>query len=492
MNRWVGIVSLRETAPPTPVHRIALAIDAAQKRTSYQLASQKVSYARMRSALRKLGQEHARHYEWQRYEYCVDLAGDFFDGGRPPSGLPSWLTKELQNFLAGRSGAPPTGRRRAQAGSRRTGSRPVQQRPASTRRSRTTPSETDRLARPVRSAPPATRPRSSFEPVRPYSRAERRLDVHDVTYPALCVPPVSVVGVYGQEVGEIVGKAVGGWEASPEVTAWLGLATEHRSHLFESHHADQVTPHVLGLLDRLGASALDVILLDAYTRWATPRNSANSRANMPGDAPLPTLRSARGLPGRGWCAWARARRSSPRGLSSEGVARQILGVLSLCAEHEIARKLVASVWHARDLDRPSAGTVADPVTVAQTAFQKEGLTFDYDEEGPDHRKTFRAAVRTGTGLTAEGSGQSKKAARAAAAQALLEAHPKAIASASPGRKAAPANLPAASPRSYAQPGNRHRDAVSDLAAMFELGHRADGFLAQALTTSPGFTRTRRR
>ncbi|WP_158716746.1 MULTISPECIES: hypothetical protein [unclassified Streptomyces] len=29
MNRWVGIVSLRETAPPTPVHRIALAIDAA-------------------------------------------------------------------------------------------------------------------------------------------------------------------------------------------------------------------------------------------------------------------------------------------------------------------------------------------------------------------------------------------------------------------------------------------------------------------------------
>ncbi|GAA3498890.1 hypothetical protein GCM10019016_059930 [Streptomyces prasinosporus] len=27
MNRWVGIVSLRDTAAPTPVHRIALAIE---------------------------------------------------------------------------------------------------------------------------------------------------------------------------------------------------------------------------------------------------------------------------------------------------------------------------------------------------------------------------------------------------------------------------------------------------------------------------------
>ncbi|WP_329399724.1 hypothetical protein OHA45_33950 [Streptomyces lydicus] len=83
MNRWVGIVSLREIAPPTPVHRIALAIDAARNRTSYQLAGQTVPYARMRSALRTLGQEHARHREGERYAYCVDLAGEFFDGGHP-------------------------------------------------------------------------------------------------------------------------------------------------------------------------------------------------------------------------------------------------------------------------------------------------------------------------------------------------------------------------------------------------------------------------
>ncbi|GLJ92863.1 hypothetical protein GCM10017589_54740 [Streptomyces poonensis] len=39
MNRWVGIVSQCETPPPTPVHRIALAIDAARNRTSYQLSA---------------------------------------------------------------------------------------------------------------------------------------------------------------------------------------------------------------------------------------------------------------------------------------------------------------------------------------------------------------------------------------------------------------------------------------------------------------------
>ncbi|MEU0119966.1 putative dsRNA-binding protein [Streptomyces bobili] len=479
MNRWVGIVSLRETAPPTPVHRIALAIDAARNRTSYQLAGRTVPYARMRSALRTLGQEHARHHEWGRYEYCVDLAGDFFDGGHPPTGLPSWLTNKLQNLLDGRSGTPPTGGRRAQAAPRRAVSRPVHQRPASTRRGRNTPPEAARPARLARSAPPATGQLPSPEPVRPYSRAERRLDVHDVTYPALCEPPVSLVGTYGQEVREVVGKAVRGWDASPEVTAWLGLAVEHRSHLYESHHAAQVTPHVLGLLDRLGATALDVILLDAYARWATPwkageQSSEHARRRAAADLALGAWVTKQGLVRMG-----AGEAQQPARSVFEGVARQILGVLSLCGEHEIARRLVVSVWP--DLDRPSAETGADPVTLAHTAFHKEGLTYDYDEEGPDHRKVFRAALRTGTGRTAEGTGQSKKAARTAAARALLDAYPQVAAAAGAERKAAPATLPAASPLPYAQPGNRHRDAVSDLAAMFELGHRADGLLAQALT-----------
>lgn len=475
MNRWVGIVSLRGTAPPTPVHRIALAIDAARNRTSYKLAGQTVPYARMRSTLRMLGQEYARHHEWERYAYCVDLAGDFFDGGHPPTGLPSWLTNELRGLLRGRSGTRPTGGRRAQAAPRRTG----HQRPASTHQVRTTSPAVARSSRPVRTAPPTTGQRPSNELVRHDSRVERRLDVHDVTYPALCEPPVSLVGTHGHNVCEAVGRAVRGWDADPEVTAWLGLAAEHRSHLFESRHADQVTPHVLGLLDRLGATALDVILLDAYAWWATPgkvgeQASGHARRRAAADLALGAWTAEQGVVRMGT-----GEAQQPARSVFEGVARQILGVLSLCGEHETARRLVASVWP--DLDRPSAEPGADPVTLAQTAFYKEGLTYDFNEEGPDHRKVFRAVVRTRSGRKAEGTGQSKKAARAVAARALLDANPQVAAAVGAGRKKAPVNPSTASPLPYPQPGNRHRDAVSDLAAMLELGHRGDGLLAQALT-----------
>ncbi|MFH9106882.1 putative dsRNA-binding protein [Streptomyces albus] len=432
MNRWVGIVSLRDTAPLTPVHRIALAIDAARNRTSYKLAGQTVPYARMRSALRTLGQEHARHHEWERYAYCVDLAGDFFDGGHPPTGLPSWLTEELRNLLSGRSGTRPIGERRAQTAPRRTG----HQLPAPTRQVRTTSPAAARASRPVRTVPATT----------------------------------------GQGA---LGSAVRGWDADSEATAWLGLAAEHRSHLFESHYTDQVTPHVLGLLDRLGATALDVILLDAYVGWAIPgrageQASGHARRRAAADLALGAWMSEKGL-----VRMSTGEAQQPAKSVFEGVARQILGVLSLCGEHETARRLVASVWP--ELDRPSAETGADPATLAQAVFRKEGLAYDYDEEGPDHRKVFRAAVRTGSGRTAEGTGQSKKAARAAAARALLDAYPQVVAAAGAERKKAPANPPAALPLPYPQPRNRHRDAVDGLAAMFELGHRADGLLAQALT-----------
>ncbi|MEU9615164.1 putative dsRNA-binding protein [Streptomyces sp. NPDC048209] len=476
MNRWVGIVSLRETAPPTPLHRIALAIDAARSRTSYQLAGLPVPYGRMRSALRALGQEQARRHDWGRYTYCVDLAGDFFDGGHPPTGLPSWLINELQTLLERGSGRR-TGGRRAQTASRRTAPRPAQHRSVSTRQSRNVPTET---ARPARSASPPTERRPFPEAVRPYSRAERRLSVHDVTYPALFEPPASLVGPSGKEVCEILGKAVPGWVAGVEATAWLGLAAEHRSHLYESHHADQVTPHVLGLLDRLGATALDVILLDAYARWATPRKAGEQSNDHARRRSAAGVVLGRWVSEQGLVRMSAGEAQQPARSVFEGVARQILGALSLCGEHEIARRLVACLWP--DLNRPSSEAgVADPVTLADTAFHKEGITYSYGEEGPDHRKVFRATVYTGTGRTAEGTAPSKKGARAAAARALLDAYPQGASATGVERKAAPATPSVASPLAYAQSGNRHRDAVSDLTAMFELGHRASGLLAQALT-----------
>ncbi|MFJ3250848.1 DUF4158 domain-containing protein [Streptomyces sp. NPDC086782] len=198
------------------------------------------------------------------------------------------------------------------------------------------------------------------------------------------------MGTYGQEVREIVGKAVRGWDAGPEVTAWLGLAAEHRSHLYESHHVHQVTPRVLGLLDRLGATALDVILLDTYARWATPRrvgeqSSEHARRRAAADLVLGAWAAKQGLVRMG-----AGEAQQPARSVFEGVARQILGVLSLCGEHDIAQRLVASVWP--DLDRPSAETGADPVTLAHTAFHKEGLTYEAPESQLRYQPQSRSRV----------------------------------------------------------------------------------------------------
>ncbi|MFE7398451.1 hypothetical protein [Streptomyces sp. NPDC057557] len=149
-----------------------------------------------------------------------------------------------------------------------------------------------------------------------------------------------------------MGKAVRGWAVGPEATAWLGLAAEHRSHLYESHHADQVTPHVLGLLDRLGATALNVILLDAYARWATPRKSGEQSSEHARRRAAAYLALGAWAAEQGLVRMGAGEAQQPARSVFEGVARQILGVLSLCGEHEIARRLVASVW--LDLDRPSA------------------------------------------------------------------------------------------------------------------------------------------
>ncbi|MER5401417.1 hypothetical protein [Streptomyces sp. NPDC002599] len=470
MNHWVGIVSLRETAPPTPVHRIALAIEAARNRTSYALGSRQVPYERMRAVLRRLAQEYANRYEWDHWQYCVDLAGAFFNGGQPPRGLPGWLVADLRFALDRGAVAPKKAHERNASPRQATFSR-------TTDRRRPEP-PTRREPAPVREATGRDGHRSSAEPVRRAPRPHRQLASRDIAYPPLVAPPAELVAESGVEVVAAVRQTAGEWETTPEATAWLGLAAVHRSHLYERRQAEHVTPHVLGLLDRLGATALDVILLDAYARWARPQKSGeqsvdHTRRRRAAELALGKWATDGGLPRMGT---GEAQKPAPS--VAESVARQILGVLSLTGAHDTARRLVAAVW--ADLDRPSAETGPDPVAKAQSVFGKEGVTYGDDgEEGPAHQKLFRVIARTGTGRSALGVGRSKKAARAAAAHALMEKYPQVVKAAAP--MAPSAGSRAVPPQPYRTPDPGHRDAVTDLAAMFELGHRADGLLAQALT-----------
>ncbi|MGW1909675.1 putative dsRNA-binding protein [Streptomyces sp. NPDC002076] len=471
MNRWVGIVSLRETAAPTPVHRIALAIEAARHRTSYSLAGRQVSYARMRAALRRVGQECAARSEWDRWSYCVDLAGKFFDGGVPPVDLPRWLTGHLQDALD-RDGRPAGRRIQKQKPS---SARPIRRRPEPTHRKKATPAR----------ATPTLRPRPGHqpppEPIQPYIRVVRQLNCTDVTHPALSQPPAALVGTFGETVHTAVEQAVGSWNAGHDVIAWLGLAAEHRSHLYESRSArTAVSPYVLGVLDRLGRTTLSVILIDAYTKANQPAKVGAQSSEHHRRLAVARSTLARWAAEHGLVRMGAGEAQNPAPSVTETVASQILGTLSLVGAHDIARRLVRTVC--TGLDAPADDETADPVTAAQVRFAKEDLTYAFTEEGPDHSKTFTAVARTRGGRTADGTGPSKKAARTAAARALLRAYPLAgtAGTGAPARPAVP--RPTAVPQPYLTPPLMHKDAVADLKAMFELtGNRVDGLLAQALT-----------
>lgn len=489
MNRWVGIVSLRETAPPTPVHRIALAIAAARKRTSYQLAGRQVAYARMRSALRMLGHEHARRFEWERYTYCVDLAGDFFDGGEPPAELPFWLTVGLQDVLKRTDTVSKTGTRKAAREGARRKTSPKHKAPRNDHRD---PKLSHRGKNtPVRPAPTAelrTGQRLEPEPVHPYVRVVRQLAVRDITYPALSVPPATLVAGAGDAVRAAVRDVAGDWDAGPEATAWLGLATSHRSHLYESGlTTTTVTHHVLGMLDRLGRSTLAVVLLDAYTGTNRPEKVGTQSSEHNRRLGLATRTLGTWVAERGLVRMGTGEAQRPAPSVAESVARQLLGVISLVGAHETARRLVEAVCTGIDQPADNPGG-EDPVTEADALYAKEGLAYDFAEEGPDHSKTFVATAHTRTGRTALGTGPSKKAARASAARALLRDHPQSAGtrSARPPKGAATgltgADRP---PQPYRAAHAGHRDAVADLVIMFELGARrdADGLLSQAFTHS---------
>ncbi|MFD0211413.1 putative dsRNA-binding protein [Streptomyces hirsutus] len=473
MNRWVGIVSLRETAAPTPVHRIALAIEAARARTSYSLGGRKVSYERMRQALRRIGQTYAARSEWDRWSYCVDLAGDFFDGGAPAVELPRWLVGELRAVFDGKAG--PAGRR-TRHHKPQAATRPGSRRSDPSGRKKTTPGVS---ARTSAARPPRTGQRPAMEQPRPYIRVERQRTVREVTHPPLPRPPASLAGTFGEVVRAAIRDAAGEWEAGPEATAWLALAASHRSHFYESGPGNiAVTPHVLGMLDALGRSTLGVILLDAYVEKHQPEKVGTQSSEYHRRSTAARMALGEWVAGQGLVRMGAGEAQSPAPSVAEGVARQILGVLSLVGAHDTAQRLVRTVC--AGIDRPADdndGT--DPVTEAQNLFAKEGLTYDYTGQGPDHSRTYIATARISSGRTAQGTGPTKKVARAAAARVLLHGHSQARRR---GDVRAADTRFVAWPQPYSAAPLRYRDAVSDLVAMLELdGRRAEGLLAQALT-----------
>ncbi|WP_411089815.1 hypothetical protein [Streptomyces sp. 061-3] len=65
-------MSLRDAPVVTPVHRIALAIEAANRRRSYVFDGRDVPYSRMRSEIRSVARRYAFLQDWERWNVATD------------------------------------------------------------------------------------------------------------------------------------------------------------------------------------------------------------------------------------------------------------------------------------------------------------------------------------------------------------------------------------------------------------------------------------
>lgn len=92
---------------------------------------------------------------------------------------------------------------------------------------------------------------------------------------------------------------------------------------------------------------------------------------------------------------------------------QVVGVACLTAQHEAFATLVGRIAEGADRSIP------DPKTELQERLPNHSLKYEYEHEGPEHQKVFRASVTDARGRRGVGLGPSKKAASRQAAEDFL-------------------------------------------------------------------------
>ncbi|WP_326575211.1 ATP-binding protein [Streptomyces sp. NBC_00481] len=254
----------------------------------------------------------------------------------------------------------------------------------------------------------------------------------------------------------------------------LALALVHSSYYFENKKAvPGITKAMLDALNRLGGA-----FLQKAAAAETYRNSTNpTSGSMSKD--VATIASS--VPA--WAAeqkWIRQSAALSVGLSREELPakvtallfRQLLGVLCLAGEEEVARKLVSDLITTQL--QGAAGDVSDPKKLLQEHLGFNAVTYEFRREGPDHNTIFHAVAADSRRRRGEGTGRSKKAAAHQASLDFLRKHiPKAL---SARRETAAPRLPALE---IPFP-EVHVKTVSRLQELFTLPDQARPLLSQAL------------
>lgn len=254
----------------------------------------------------------------------------------------------------------------------------------------------------------------------------------------------------------------------------IATALVHRSYLFESRGAlPGVTQTSLDALGRLGSAFLwKTAAVERYRRIANPTSGTMSADVARIVATFPA-----------WAAcqeWLRKSAALSVGLDRHALppkvttllCHQVIGVLCLEGEEEVARRLLDG--HLATQQREIASSINDPKTALYEALGHTALTWGYGRGGPDHAPVFRAVVTDTRRRAGEGSGSNKKTAAQLAALDFLQRHLPQVLTA---RDSAVSPPP---PAQEIHASRAHVDTVRRLETLFSLPETSRPLLSQAL------------
>ncbi|MDX1689530.1 MAG: ribonuclease III [Acidimicrobiia bacterium] len=203
--------------------------------------------------------------------------------------------------------------------------------------------------------------------------------------------------------------------------ALLHRALVHRSHTAE--HPDEESNE---RFEFLGDAVLGLVVADALlTGWDLPEGQmAKVRAAVVNEGSLAAVAASIGLGGAlllGRGEEATGGREKPSILADAMEA--LLGAVFLDAGLDTARRIILDHWGGLIGERAAAPGRRDYKTRLQEVLARRNMVPEYvvEGDGPDHARTFEAAVVADGRVLGRGSGTSKKRAQQAAARQALGA-----------------------------------------------------------------------
>ncbi|WP_188114116.1 ATP-binding protein [Streptomyces apricus] len=257
----------------------------------------------------------------------------------------------------------------------------------------------------------------------------------------------------------------------------IAVALVHRSYYYENQDSlPGITQVSLDALNRLGDAFLQKLAaVESYRNTADPTSATMSKDVARIVSTFPAWTTGQ--------EWLRKSAALSIGLNRKNLTpkitaalcRQIIGVLCLEGEEEVAKRLLQD--HLISQRREMESSISDPKTVLYEVLGSDAVTFEYEQEGPDHDLVFRAAVTDKRHRIGQGSGRSKKAAAQHAALDFLQRHAPQIFTAR--NETATRRRPA---QEIPAPG-AHSQTVSQVQRFFSLPDTSRPLLSQALVHS---------